>query len=472
VTAVVFLITLELWKDLRVAGIAAALFAVHPVHTEPVVWIAAVPDLAYTLFFLVGLYCYVMKHEPELHAGIAFVACYAVALLWKESAITFLPCVILYDAFVLRQFRVRRFAALAGITGLYLLVRIVVLGGIAPGVMREHLSWTTQALTAISHLGMYGQKLLIPVNLTFFYRLQAVNSIDLRVVAVVLVLALALWKLRGKAAWSLFWIPLTLLPAVALSRVAVPLAERNLYLASVGFVWLAAQALVHLSSVRSFVLLGALSAAYVTVDWFRVPAWQTELSLFGQALHLDPDNVTIRLRLSTELGRRGKIDEAMVQLEEILKREPRHLDALTNKAGLLVYRKDWQGVDATCALAFNVKPDSPKCHLAAGVAELNRGRKEQAWEHFDRAYESNPRLWQALLEQGTMALDEGDFTTAIQKLERVVVQSPTAPAFTVLGTAYVRIGDSPKAEAAFTEALRLNPTFVPARQALASILRK
>lgn len=472
VTAVVFLLTLELWKDLRVAGIAAALFAVHPVHTEPVVWIAALPDLAYTLFFLLALYCYVMKYEPELHAVIASCACFAMALLFKESAITFLPCVVLYDAFVVRQFRIRRYAALAGVTGLYLLVRIVVLGGIAPGVVRGHLSLATQILTAISHLGMYGQKLLIPVNLTFFYRLQAVNSIDLRVVAVVLVLAVTAWKLRGKAAWSVFWIPLTLLPALALSRVAVPLAERNLYLASVGFVWVVAQTLVHLSSIRSFVLVGALSAAYFTVDWFRVPAWQSELSLFGQALQLDPENQTIRLRMSTELGRRGRIDESMEQLDQILKRDPKHLDALTNKAGLLVYRKDWDGVDATCALAFEINADSGKCHLAVGVADLNRERKEQAWKHFDRAYEGNPRLWQALFEQGTMAFDAGDFSTAIQKLERVVEQSPTAPAYTILGTAYVRIGDSPKAMAAFTEALRLNPEFVPAKQAMVTFLRK
>jgi hypothetical protein len=41
VTAVVFLLTLELWKDLRIAGIASILFALHPAHTEPVAWIAA-----------------------------------------------------------------------------------------------------------------------------------------------------------------------------------------------------------------------------------------------------------------------------------------------------------------------------------------------------------------------------------------------------------------------------------------------
>jgi len=472
VSALVFLLALELWKDLRIAGVAGVLFAVHPVHTEPVVWIAALPDLAYTLFFLLGLYCYVLNYKPELHAVVAFCACYAVALLWKESAITFLPCVVLYDAFVLRHFRLRRYAGLAGVTFAYLIVRTFVLGGIAPGAMREHLSLTTQVLTAISHLGVYVQKLLVPVNLTFFYRLQAVETIDLTVAVVLLTLALAAWKLRGKTAWSVFWIPLTLLPALVISRVAVPLAERNLYLASVGFVWFAAQTLVLLGTVRSFVFLGALSAAYLTADVLRVPAWRDEVALFGQSLQLDPENSTIRLRMSSELGRRGRIDEAMVQLGKILERNPRHLDALTNKAGLLVFKKDWPGVDAVCARAFEVDPNSAACHLSVGVADLARGRKEVAWGHFDRAYQNNPRLWEALLEQGTMAFDAGDFPTAIQKLERVIAQSPTAPVFTILGSVYFQMGDSPKAVAAFTEALRIDPAFVPAQRALAPVVQK
>jgi len=472
VTAVVFLLTLELWKDIRVAGIAGVLFALHPVHTEPVVWIAAIPDLGYSLFFLLALYFYVIESRPALHAGIAFVACYALALLWKESAITFLPCVVLYDAFVLKRFRVSRYACLAGVTLAYVVVRSVVLGGLAPAVVHEGLSISAQVLTAISHLGIYIQKLLVPVNLTFFYSLQAATRIDMRIVAVVAIFAVAAWRLRGKAAWSVFWIPLTLLPALAVSRVVVPLAERNLYLASVGFVWFVAAALVYLGGRRASALVGALSVAYFAVDWFRVPQWRDEVSLFGHALHLDPDNPAIRLRLSTEFARRGRYDEAMVHLDEILRRNSGDLRALTSKAGLLVFKKDWQGVETVCKRAFEVDPTSAMCHLDVGIAELNNGRKEEAWGRFERAYQSNPRMWQALLQQGTMAFDAGDFPTAIQKLEGVRDLSPTAQVFTILGTVYARTGDSQKAVAAFTEALRINPAFMPAQQALNATVRK
>jgi tetratricopeptide (TPR) repeat protein len=468
VTALVFLLTLELWKDLRIAGIAGVLFALHPVHAEPVVWIAAIPDLGYALFFLLALYFYIVDFKPALHGTIAYMSCYAIALLWKESAIAFLPCVVLYDLFVLRKFSGRRVAGLAVVTGAYLVARTLILGGLAPSVVHDGLSVPTQVLTGISHLWIYLEKLVVPANLTFFYSLEGTQGMDLRVLAVLAIVAAAAWKLRGKMAWSFFWILIALLPALAVSRVVVPLAERNLYLASVGFVWIAAQALVCLSSPRALALAGALSIAYFAVDSFRVPVWRDELSLFGQALRLDPDNASIRLHVSTELGRRNQYDEAIAQLDVVLRQSPKHLKALTSKANLLILKRDWQAVEPTCARAFEVDPNSADCHLAVGMAELHQGRKDEAWRRFDRAYESNPRLWQPLLQQGTMALDAGDLPTALKKLEAALTLSPSAPTYTMLGVTYAKLGDPQKATEALHEALRIDPGFAPARHLLGS----
>jgi Tfp pilus assembly protein PilF len=81
-------------------------------------------------------------------------------------------------------------------------------------------------------------------------------------------------------------------------------------------------------------------------------------------------------------------------------------------------------------------------------------------------------MWQALLEQGTMALDSGDLPLAVEKLEKVLAASPTAQVSTILGTAYSRMGDSSKATEAFKTALRIDPGFLPARRALSPIVQK
>ena len=469
VTAVVFLLTLELWKDLKIAGIASILFALHPVHTEPVAWIAAIPELGYTLFFLLALYFYVSDYKPALHGTIACVTCYATALLWKESALAFVPCVVIYDLFVLRQFRIRRYALLAVATGVYLAIRTAVLGGFAPSIVHEGMSVPTQILTAISNLGIYIEKLVVPVNLTFFYNLEATSHLSARILAVLLLFAIAAWKLRGRMAWSVFWIPITLLPVLAVSRVVVPLAERNLYLASVGFVWIVAAALACLSSRRAFVLAGTLCIGYFAVDTLRVPVWNDELALFGQALQLHPENVSIRMRVSSELGRRGLYNEAVEQLDVVLKQSPNHLQALTSKAGFLVLQKDWKAVEATCVRAFEIDPNSALCHLDVGMVELQRERNDEAWKRFDRAFQSNPGMWQALYQQGMIAFNTGDLSTALQKFQSALTLSPAPPIYTILGATYARLGDAPRATAALNQALRIDPGFAPALRLLGGV---
>ena len=469
VTAVVFLLTLELWKDLKIAGIASILFALHPVHTEPVAWIAAIPELGYTLFFLLALYFYVSDYKPALHGTIACVTCYATALLWKESALAFVPCVVIYDLLVLREFRMRRYALLAVATGMYLAIRTAVLGGFAPSIVHEGMSVPTQILTAISNLGIYIEKLVVPVNLTFFYNLEATSRLSARILAVLLLFAIAAWKLRGRMAWSVFWILITLLPVLAVSRVVVPLAERNLYLASVGFVWIVAAALACLSARRAFVVAGTLCIAYFAVDTLRVPVWNDELALFGQALQLHPENVSIRMRVSSELGRRGLYNEAVEQLNVVLKQSPSHLQALTSKAGFLVLQKDWKAVEATCARAFEIDPNSALCHLDVGMLELQRERNDEAWKRFDRAFQSNPGMWQALYQQGMIAFNTGDLSTALQKFQSALTLSPAPPIYTILGATYARLGDAPRATAALNQALRIDPGFAPALRLLGGV---
>jgi len=50
----VFRVCAALFDDEAVAVVAAALFALHPIHTEVVAWIAAVTELQLAVFYLLG----------------------------------------------------------------------------------------------------------------------------------------------------------------------------------------------------------------------------------------------------------------------------------------------------------------------------------------------------------------------------------------------------------------------------------
>ena len=85
----VLLMARRLGASVLAAGFAGALFAVHGIHPETVVWIAGRFDLAATFFLLAGLTLFTIAIENAgLTLGTA-LACFAVAALSKESAFIF-----------------------------------------------------------------------------------------------------------------------------------------------------------------------------------------------------------------------------------------------------------------------------------------------------------------------------------------------------------------------------------------------
>jgi hypothetical protein len=218
-SSMVFALTIRLWNRESMAAIAALLFALHPAHVEPVAWIAALSELAYTLFVLIAVYLYVQASLSK-RAFAGALSVYALSLLWKESAIAFAPLAVLYDVLVLRRWHWSRWWNIASVSVAYLGVRTAAIGGLAPAVIYPDLSIATQVMTAISNVGFYAWKLLVPTNLSAFYPTEFVSGINLKVAVVLSLALLGIWKLRGKMAWAACWIVVSLFPVLLVSRIA------------------------------------------------------------------------------------------------------------------------------------------------------------------------------------------------------------------------------------------------------------
>lgn len=458
----VFVLTRRIWLKDSIAFLTALLFALHPAHTESVAWIATLSELGYTFFVLVALYFYIQEQATTSVLLVAFSS-YAMALLWKESAIAFIPLIVLYDILVARQWRWKRWIPAAGVTLAYLVVRVLALGGLAPSVLYPNLSFPTQLLTAVSNVAFYLGKLIAPIRLSAFYVPEFVTHINLQVGIVLLLAGLACWTLRGRTAWAATWIVAGLLPVLLVSRVAVPLADRDLYLPSIGFAWIVAIALEGFGRKAMVPGAAALVIVYGVLTLQRLPVWRDDLSLFEQALQQQPDASSIRLLLASELARRGRHDDALGHLNAVLSRHPDDLEALLNKAGVQLSMRDYPGVRTTCTKAFELEPEASRClYNMAYLGEL-AGRFHEARNGFARAYTLNPALAQALLHQGLMEARMGNLEVATKILEDAVQRIPTAPALNNLGSVYAERGEFAKAVRSFETALRVDPSFELAR---------
>ena len=291
------------WSDDVTALVVGLLFAVHPVHVEAVASVVGRAELMAAFFTVVAVYAALVR-DSVAWCALALL----LGLLSKENAAV-APGLIVW-AWLLGIARPdrRRVAIFVAtwvlVFAVYAVVRAVVrhpygaFESIAPMFVGE--SGLTVRITGVSALADVARLLVFPLTLRVDYspseRTAVMSFADPRFLAGLLcgvlwglLLALA-WK-RGRKleALGLGWIGIAFLPV---SNLVFPagfyLAERTLYLPSVGFViavaaWLARLPLAALRpAVMALALLGALRTA------LRVPVWYNDASITQSILADSP----------------------------------------------------------------------------------------------------------------------------------------------------------------------------------------
>src|SRR5579864_2004361 len=343
----------------RIALVAAGLFALHPIHTESVAWIAAVTDLELAFFYLLAFLLFLRLEEPDSGLGtkMAMCASLALALLSKEQAITLPVLATLFEHFYrkdrettsIRQ-KYSRYAPLWATVVLYLAVRGYLLGGVASIAARPGVSWYEIGLSAITLTGSYLWKLLWPAHLSAFYVFHKSSHLSDRGVLLGLLgifLCAGLFVLLCRhvriMSFALVLLFLPLGPVLnARWMSAAVFAERYLYVPSIGFCWLLAWAAVSLwraqrpmflrplaRGVPALLVAVALPYGIQTVE--RNRDWRSEEVLFKKTLE-QGDASLIRNNLGALYFNRSDMDGAEQEWLEALAAGPENVFALDNLA--------------------------------------------------------------------------------------------------------------------------------------------
>ena len=314
---------------------AAALFAVHPIHSEAVDWIAALPDIGCTVFFLLAFLFFVLARgrpaqprpaEPPRRVPVlpfaASYAAFAAALLWKETAVVF-PLVVMAYVFCLDDVaalipRLRDALKLSlpywCILGLYFLLRLRVLGSFVSSQRGWIPSRFEFGLTALNLISAYCWKLLAPIQLNAYYLFVPVRTLqDPRAITAILFLVLAasaiLYGLRRAplASFAALWVFVTLIPVLIVYAVGRNVfAERYLYLPSVGFCFLMVLMAAWAGRLlpvrfRSFVAAAVLAVVlllFTARTFARNPDWKDDSALFTRTLESSPDAPFVQIMVA------------------------------------------------------------------------------------------------------------------------------------------------------------------------------
>jgi protein O-mannosyl-transferase len=273
------------------ALVAGILFAVHPVHVEAVANIVGRAEMMATLGVIVSVYAALERDDLWLSLG-----AFALGLLSKETAAT-APALIAaaWFAGVGSRSRLPQGRMLAYVAGwiavgtAYWAVRWGVLHA-APQQMQAApvfagASFPAVRLTAVAAFADFARLLVLPVTLRVDYspgeRTLVTTPLDARFLLGALCFmawaALLVWSWRRDRrleAYGLCWIAIALLPvANLLFPVGVLVAERTLYLPSVGLALIAGAWLRRLPPRRLAIAATAVFLIGGARTALRVPVW-------------------------------------------------------------------------------------------------------------------------------------------------------------------------------------------------------
>ena len=484
VVCLVFLVTERIFRNRTVGFVAAFIFALHPIHSESVDWIAAVTDLQLTLFYLLTFWFFLRVAKPggkrSSAAELGMVLSFTLALLAKEPAAT-LPFLATFYEHFLRDDRAQtslgqklsRYFTLWLLDVAYLLFRIRIFGGLAPALQLPQISQHETFYSSFALVAQYVWKLFWPVNLCSFYPFhKSVALSDPRVVVGFLVLGLSLvvfvyfWRRERLVSFGLLWFSLNIAPVLNARWLGANVfTERYLYLPSLGYCWIAAwggrllwMRLAERPTARKFYAAGLAIVAILCVVRIvtRNRIWHDDSTFYRNTLAAQPDAIALRINLGAVYWDSGSPDQAEAEWREALRRAPNHWLILNNLGLVCARKKRYDEAIEDFQRSVRLRSNYADSHMNLGRTYAEIGDVEKAEMQLSAAVALAPLYVQASNELAKFYFDAGRFAKAEQQFRSSISSGGTTQAWNSLGEIYSRWNRRQDAEHAFRQAVALD----------------
>jgi protein O-mannosyl-transferase len=433
VTLLLYLVLRKLLEDVPQADTicfaAAALFAVHPIHTEAVASIFGRSEVFAAGFLLAGW----LLHLNDRWIPALF--CFLLALLSKESAVVFLPLVLAGD-FARGKFKSHaRYAWLAGLTALYVALLWKTQGGQFEKGIYSALDNPLASLppqiriaNALRVAWKYIALLFYPANLSYDYSYNAIrlysNWQNLLPAAAASLAVLGLWL------WSV-WTrrkPWMLAGAIYLVGFAVTanivtgttiMAERLAYLPSAGFCLLLAliwSQVANRKPAAAWSLLTILVLALGTRTIVRNRDWKDSFTLFSHDAKVEPGSARVHRNLGEEYALRGQFDAASAEFQAALRIYPDYTEAAEgyglaqSRLGYEQEGRTWLERAVSISKKGTLDHDIMEVNLATHLFKF--GQTEEALKLLDEEIQERPGYALAWSHRAAIRAQRGEWTAA------------------------------------------------------------
>ena len=357
----IFFITRKLAQrdssDWLLPAFAAAVFLLHPIQTEAVSYIAGRSESLSVLFLLAAFTVFLYRRSPAVswRVAIAVLVLFCAAAATKEHTLVLPALLLLTDYYwnpgfsfsgIRRNWRLYVPIALGAAGGLVLVARILAHNGSA-GFGLKDFTWYQYFFTQCRAFFVYLRLLVFPAgqNPDWEYPVSR-NIMDHGAIfglAAILVLVAAAIYFRRRyplASYGFLVYVLLMAPTSSFVPIADPVAERRLYLPTIGMLLVAIAALQHIRVDRRKLAaaLGGIVLVLAFLTYQRNQLWASDIAIWEDAARKSPGKQRVHFQLAHTYYTNGRCNDAIAQYAEAAR-------AQKPDYGLLV---DW-GLAYDCA---------------------------------------------------------------------------------------------------------------------------
>ena len=347
--ALLFLLLCRMTGKSWLSLVTAALWALHPLRVESVVWVTERKDVLSVFFMFLALHAYIsFIHRRGAVRYLAILFFMTAGLMVKPVLVTLPVLMLLLDWWPLNRFASDWKHLVAEKILLFVCVAIfTVTGWLAHrGAISslETYSVAERAGIALHNYVLYLGKTLWPFGLATPYPMMVPSFpfalIAVTVLAVITLVALLLFRRAPFVFSGWFWFVVALVPVCGFIQIGnTTTADRFTYLPSIGLtvalVWGVA-AVRRIPFKKELLLFVAAGLILLTVR--QIAFWYDSDTLFRRALAVTESNPVAHAHYGGWLVEEGRLDEAEPHLLLAVKLFPDYSPSVNN-LGMLFFRR-------------------------------------------------------------------------------------------------------------------------------------
>jgi tetratricopeptide (TPR) repeat protein len=468
------------------AGIAALLFAIHPLRVESVAWATERRDVLSGFFSLASLLSYLkfVGAKPvdgwtggPVDGGYwTAVLLFACALLSKATSMSLPAVLVIVNVYPLRR--------LGGSAGWWSEIarrvyrEIIPFGVLAAGIAvlsivalhpPDQLQLPQKLAVSAYSLAFYLAKTLLPIRLSSLYEMpENLSALEPRFIVsyvVVAIVAVGLWLARrrwpGVVAASLAFFVITLPMLGVVQNGPQIAADRYTYHAAPALALIGAAAYLAIPRPRALISVVALVAVLGTLGtmtWMQTEVWHDPESLWMHVLEVENATPIAQSAMANIRFKANRVDEGIEFGERAVALAPRYAEA-HNDLGV-GYSRENRTAEAIreYRIAIQIKPKYDEAENNLGIAFSRDGQVDSAIAHFRRALDINADNFSAEINWGNALVRVDRPAESISHYEHALALEPDdQEAHLNWGVALAKLGKYPEAAIQFREVLRLNP---------------